>query len=103
MEALKGFVNHFNVIVMGPPPLFSILQYAQCRNDDMIYLYSQKFAKLCAEHGLRYLDVFSIVYPRFNETMKNDHYLYCKKHKCTGDVGKIVTQVAIKELECNGM
>ena len=83
---------------MGPPPIYSKTQYATCRNSDMLQLLSHALEQICAKHRLRFLNVFDVVYPRYNESADNSHYLHCGK-SCVGDVGKVVTQVALHVLK----
>ena len=85
------------VLMMGPPPFYSLDQYATCRNDDIIQIFSHTLGQICGKHKLRFLSVFDIVYPRFNESLENSHYLSCY-NSCVGDVGKVVMQVALHTL-----
>jgi hypothetical protein len=64
----------------------------------MIQEFSDGLDRLCRQQGLNYLSVFDIIYPRFNETLSNDHYLSCDEKSCKGEVGKIVLQIAVKAL-----
>ena len=100
IEALSSFESssqglHF--LMMGPPPIYPKTQYASCRNNDMLHLFSHALRQICEKHKLRFLSVFEVVYPRYNESVDNSHYLHCGK-TCIGEVGKVVTQVALHVL-----
>ena len=105
-EALKQLTEqpvkyYSKLLVIGSPPHYPrVRNYAACQNDVTKGIYSRHLGALCKKYGVAYLDMFGLVYPRYNETQEDNHYLDCEG-TCKGEVGKVMAQAALTELTKN--
>ena len=87
-----------NFLVMGPPTIHPEGVYAQTRNNDMVQLFNQAFQRVAEQNDMTYVNVFDMMYPRFEKVTPNNHYIECKHGKCKGDVGIVAVELAVKQL-----
>jgi hypothetical protein len=86
------------IAVMGPPTFHPGNVYAENRNNDHIQVFNHAFRTISERHGLDYVDVFNMMYPRFERVTENNHYLSCDAEECHYEVGIVAIQLAVYAL-----
>ena len=90
--------NPFSMLVVGPPTFHPQAVYAENRNNDMIQLFSHVFQTTAENHTLDYINVFDMMYPKFDRVTENNHYIECNYESCHYEVGIVPIQLAVKAL-----